>query len=256
VDNLGGLGKMDVLSGRLSSFSQPLPAQPVSRMTFDWSKSADASNGPPAHAVVQLGSGLAGDVWMLVHQYGLRRYRPDDNSWAPALDPPETEVLCFACDGERLVAGLSVPQILMTLETKSPPGSDTNVVIQTNILVTAREFDRFQAENRSRYVVRSTGRDPRNVLGGIGIYNSREGRWEVLLPDGGLPGAVGRIALDGKDIWVAGSGYLAVVDSTKPAVRKICYIPADEVNRLEIAGGYLWAQFDRHLYRVALSETR
>ena len=42
----------------------------------------------------------------------------------------------------------------------------------------------------------------------------------------------------------------------KKSVRTMCYIPAHSVDRLEIAGGYLWAKFDRHLYRVPLTATR
>ncbi len=256
VDNLGGLGRMDILTARLTSFTPSLPATPISRVTLDLSKSSDPSNGPPSHTVAQLGSGVPGDIWMLVHWYGLRRYRSADNSWSPVPDPTDAELQCFTCDGERLVAGLSIERIMVTLETRRTPGGDTNLVVRTNVLMTASELERFRVQNNSPYVACSTAKDPRNTLGAIGIYNSREGRWNVLLPDGGLPRPVDRIALDGKDIWVAGSGYVAVVDPTKPAIRKICYLPVNEVDRIQIAGGYLWAQFDRHLYRVALSEVR
>jgi hypothetical protein len=38
--------------------------------------------------------------------------------------------------------------------------------------------------------------------------------------------------------------------------RKVCYVPAREVDRIELAAGFVWAQFGGHLYRAPLKEVQ
>jgi len=64
------------------------------------------------------------------------------------------------------------------------------------------------------------------------------------------------MALDGSDVWLGGSGYVAVLDQNQKKVRKLTRMAARNVDRLEVAGGYIWAKFDRHLYRAPLNATQ
>jgi len=46
-------------------------------------------------------------------------------------------------------------------------------------------------------------------------------------------------------------GFFAIFDAkTKKEVRKYAYHNDRAVDRIQVGGGYLWAQYDRHLYRV------
>jgi hypothetical protein len=83
-----------------------------------------------------------------------------------------------------------------------------------------------------------------------------EGQWRPLLDGIDLPDRTDCLALDGSDVWVGGPTYVAVLDLNQRKIRTLCRTAALSVDRLEIAGGYLWAKFDWRLYRVPLSETR
>jgi hypothetical protein len=88
----------------------------------------------------------------------------------------------------------------------------------------------------------------------VDIYTYRDGRWRIFSDAWGLPHPPSTLALKGNDLWVGGEGYIAVVDLDKLEVRKLCYVPTPTVNHLQLGGGYIWAQFAHHLYRVALRD--
>jgi hypothetical protein len=79
------------------------------------------------------------------------------------------------------------------------------------------------------------------------------GAHEVKRPDGLPPGRVTALALDGGRLWVGGFGYIALVDLADDKLRTMAHVQTPSVDGLQVAGGYLWAQFNCHLYRVALS---
>ncbi|PWU16767.1 MAG: hypothetical protein C5B50_12750 [Verrucomicrobia bacterium] len=92
---------------------------------------------------------------------------------------------------------------------------------------------------------------------GVTIYNLSDQKWQVVSATEGLPHVmVTALALDGSDLWVGGTGFLAAVDLRSSQVRKLAYIPARNVNRLQVGGGYLWAQFNKHLFKLNLAEVR
>ena len=71
----------------------------------------------------------------------------------------------------------------------------------------------------------------------------------------GLPcSAVTAMSLDGQNLWLGGSGFVALVDLTKGSVQKFAHITTRAVDQIEVGGGYLWAKFDRHLYRASLQD--
>jgi hypothetical protein len=72
--------------------------------------------------------------------------------------------------------------------------------------------------------------------------------------DGLPPGSVTTMTMEGNNLWLGGFGYVALADVKQAKIRKYAYIKARSVNRIQIGGGYVWAQFDWHLYRAALRD--
>lgn len=69
-----------------------------------------------------------------------------------------------------------------------------------------------------------------------------------------MRGAVTTLNLDGSTLWVGGMGYIALVDPARDKVLRFANVQAKAVDRIQIGGGSVWAQFDWHLYRAALSD--
>jgi hypothetical protein len=89
---------------------------------------------------------------------------------------------------------------------------------------------------------------------GVDIMDIKTSGWHSLKAADGLPcGEVRTLTLDGNNLWLGGLGYVAVVDLTQEKVKRFAYIKANEVDRIRVGGGYVWAQFDWHLYRASLS---
>ncbi|HLH52705.1 MAG TPA: hypothetical protein VKY92_03735 [Verrucomicrobiae bacterium] len=72
-------------------------------------------------------------------------------------------------------------------------------------------------------------------------------------PEGVPPGCVTTLKVDGVNVWVGGFGYVARFDLATEEVKALAHIQADEIERLEVGGGYLWIQAKCWLYRVPLS---
>jgi tetratricopeptide (TPR) repeat protein len=71
----------------------------------------------------------------------------------------------------------------------------------------------------------------------------------------GLPDTpVTTVTVHENDLWVGGAGFIAAVDMKQKKVRKICYVQAGHIERLEIASGYVWAQFHHRLFGLPLSK--
>ena len=50
----------------------------------------------------------------------------------------------------------------------------------------------------------------------------------------------------------AGQGFVASVDLEENKIKKLAYVPARTVDQIQIGGGDVWVQFDKHLYRTRL----
>lgn len=89
---------------------------------------------------------------------------------------------------------------------------------------------------------------------GVNILNFQDGKWHSLSGTTGLPaGSVNTMTPNGKQLWLGGIGYVALVDPAQDKVLNFAYATGRAVDCIQIAGGYVWAQFDRHLYRAPLS---
>jgi hypothetical protein len=70
----------------------------------------------------------------------------------------------------------------------------------------------------------------------------------------GLPcAAVSTLTSHDGQLWVGGVGYIARLDTAQDKVLNFSYVPGSGVNRIQIAGGYVWAHSDCYLYRAPLS---
>ena len=92
---------------------------------------------------------------------------------------------------------------------------------------------------------------------GIWVLDFKDGQWrELKAANHLLPGVVTTLALDQNNLWVGGLGYIAQVDPIHDQVLHFAFVKSPTVDRLQIGGGYLWAQFEDHLYRAPLNALR
>jgi hypothetical protein len=243
----GGLGQLDLQTGRVSSFTPHLP------MSTQSARAEDSPDGPPRHAVTEIVSRSPDEIWMLLAEGAARRYQSSSGTWKPLNSPRETSVCFFRGDRERLIAGLYVPlQNVELIEIKSSGG--TNGPRRLRLVGTGADIERYTTNRESP--MRVCGIYPGSRRGGLAIQ-SRAGQPLQQVGDAGdFPSPANTIAVDGNDAWVAGGPSIVVYDLAEKKRRKICYISATSVDDLQIAGGYAWIQFDGHLYRTLLSALR
>jgi hypothetical protein len=67
-----------------------------------------------------------------------------------------------------------------------------------------------------------------------------------------LPSGVSSMASDGRNLWVGGMAYLAMLDLDQNKVIKYSYVVTRNVEKIQVAGGYVWAQFNGRLWRAGL----
>jgi hypothetical protein len=91
---------------------------------------------------------------------------------------------------------------------------------------------------------------------GLRVLAPKDGQWKRFPEMAGLPPGVNALKVDGGNVWVGGHSFVALVDPAQDKVLKFAYVPARTVEQIELGGGYLWAQCEKHLYRTPLSATR
>ena len=186
----------------------------------------------------------------------MSRFQPVEGRWEYLPNKRGMFVKSFALDGDRLVEALEVGQVQLTIETKT--SGTTNAPLVTNRFVTYEESDRLQAvlrTNRSsgqRIKGISSGSNP--AKGGLGLRTLRGSSEYAVVGTEELPKPPTALALQGRDLWVGGLGYVALVDLESNKLKKFAYVPARSVDRIQIGGGWLWVQFDKHIYRVSLRD--
>jgi tetratricopeptide (TPR) repeat protein len=185
----GGLGKLDLPTGRFTSFTPSLSD----------TEKVNAEK-PTRITVMAMNAGAGGDLWFITADSVplLYRFQPRNNLW----------------DGSRRACTALVG-------------------------------------NSKQLIVSQYGSPALSIL------DFGEGRWRNLKATTEfLSGMVSTLTLDGDNLWVGGMGYIALMDPMQDKVRRFAYIPASTVDRIQIGGGYVWAQFDWHLYRALLSDVR
>jgi tetratricopeptide (TPR) repeat protein len=243
----GGLGQLDLRSQKLNSFMPSLNAD----------TSARVGEGPPRAGIGKIVAGTDGDLWMSVNN-AVRQFHVTRGTWETLPNQSVDLVTCFAADSERLVTGGGITMNEIEISSKPDRMAPTNQITKTRLVVSTGEMRRlmasFQTNGNHQYISGflgySNGGRPK---GGLAFQSLRDHRWQNLEDAVAIPNPPSTMTLDGNNLWVGGEGFIALVDLAEGKVRKFCHIQASGVDRIQIAGGYVWAQFDWHLYRAPLS---
>ena len=91
---------------------------------------------------------------------------------------------------------------------------------------------------------------------GLRTLSLKDGQWKPFPVVPTLPTGVTSLTVDGANVWIGGEAYLALVDPAQDKVVKYAYVSARSVDQIELGGGYLWAQCEKHLYKTPLSAIR
>ena len=244
----GGLGQLDLSSQKIRSFMPSLNAD----------SSSGAGEAPPRQPIGNIATGKNGDLWM--HVGGVvRQFHVLRNLWDTAPRNGGGWVTSLSADSEWLVEGVRIEQIEIKVETKSVQVAATNRITNTTLVVSWEEMARLETNfktngNHQRISGMRSGQIRPKVE--LVIQSLRDNRWQSLADAERLPNPPTTMTLDGNDLWVGGEGFIALVDLTECKIRKFCHIPAAGVDRIQVGGGYVWAQYDWHLYRALLSNVR
>jgi hypothetical protein len=87
-------------------------------------------------------------------------------------------------------------------------------------------------------------------VGELETYSLVDGKRRRLLGGQRLPGPATALALNGRDLWVGGMGFLALIDLDQDKIVKLAYIQARQVDSIQFGGGWVWVQFNKHIYRI------
>jgi tetratricopeptide (TPR) repeat protein len=248
-EQAGGFGSLDLLSGRLSACTPPLLMNSLDAV------GSETDGAPPRHAVTGLTVGAPGELWMLVTSRGLCRYRIAPKLWDTDTFGNGVWLRCFGVKGDTLIGGFSLAQVRLTIRNGRGAGN-TNPVATTDRVVTYEERAQLQTDPgmRGRIAGSASGDLPHKQE--LRLRQFGGGRWETISQGATFPEPPNVLQLDGSDVWLGGRGYIAAFDLNQNKIRASCSIAAKSVDRLQVAGGYLWAQFDKHLYKAPLSAMR
>jgi hypothetical protein len=248
-EQAGGLGSLDLRTGQLSAFTPTLPSDPLA------ARDVDPRDGPPRHAVSGLAVASPGELWMQVSGRGLCRYRLAQKAWDTASFGNGVGLQCFGLNGDGLIGGFSLAQVRLTLENEHRPG-ETNRLGTTDRVMPLEEASRLQADPAMRRRIRGSAIGDSPNKADLRLCRFGEATWRSLGDNPALPSPPNCLLLDGSDIWLGGPAYVAVFDLGQNKIRRVWTIPARSVDRIQVAGGFLWVQFDQHLHKAPLSATR
>lgn len=242
-ESSGGLGRLDLSTRRFTSFTASLSSKP-------------GVTEPPRRKVTEICARPSGDVWFMASSE-LFRYQPAENTWAAQPNKNSAWVSCYAMDSERLIEALRLTQVELTIEPKTGRNAPTNPVAKITRVVTSEEAAQLQATlktNGSGLRVSGSRSGSLPYIGGLELRTFRDGRRRRLLDAEKLPDPATALALQGSELWVGGQGFVALVDLDENKIKKLAYVPARTVDQIQTGGGYLWVQFDKHLYRASLRD--
>jgi len=248
-DTRGGLGRLDLGSQKLTSFMPSLNGA---------ASSLHSDEAPPRERIGKIVAGMDGDVWVSVASV-IRRFYVAHGTWETLPNRAGDWTTCLSADSEHVAEGGGVQLSEVEISSKPIPASPTNQIKKNMVTIRSHEErqlrESFKTNANCLWIsLDSTGKlKPR---GAVAFQNLRDHRWQYLEDPDGLPNPPTTITLAGNDLWVGGEGAIARVDVTEGKVAKFCHIQAASVDHIAIGGGYVWAQFDWHLYRVPLSDMR
>ncbi|MBI3853812.1 MAG: hypothetical protein HY298_26605 [Verrucomicrobia bacterium] len=213
----GGLGRLDVSTRRIVSYTRSLLDKPNLQGRSDNGHLIGSRELPPGKLVFGITTSPNGEIWVLGHGAGLRRYKPQDETWETI---EKVGGGCLVADSERIFLGQDRSQL---------------------------DYD---------------GRLNATCELGVHVMDLMNGQLRKFGEVEGLPcSAVTTMTLDGQNLWIGGTGFIACVDAGEGKVRNLAYVNTrgavlNGVQQIQIGGGYVWANFDKHLHRASLKDVR
>ncbi len=189
---------------------------------------------------------------MQVAGRGLCRYRIEQNAWDTASLGNGVGLQCLGVNGDGLIGGFSLAQVRLTIAQEPGPGG-TNKSATVDRVVTFEEAAQLRADRTMLRRLRGSAVGDSPFKADLRLRRFAEDSWRALGDAAALPAPPNCLLLDGANLWVGGPAYVALFDLAQNKVRTVCTIPARSVDRIQVGGGYLWAQFDKHLHRAQLS---
>jgi hypothetical protein len=175
----------------------------------------------PNRAVDKIVAAADGTLLLSVAR-SLMQFHIADGEWNTLTNPIGNSVTSLCADSEYLVEGGQLSHL-------------------------AQQFTR---ETNGMHLHLTSNLPPTSVLA---IEDLPSQQWHRLEDADLMPNPPSTLTIDGDNLWVGGEGTIALVDLKAKRVKKFCHIKAEQVDCIQIGGGYLWAQFDWHLFRAPLS---
>jgi hypothetical protein len=241
----GGLGRFDLTARRFVSFSASLSGE-------------TASAKPPRVMVAGIQSDSAGDIWFITKST-LSKYRPVEDAWETWPNKNGVWVRWYVRDGERLIKGLEISQVELTIETMPNANGASDLPQRIKRVVSIEESAVLQATlktNRGGQQVAGSSVGGNPSKGGLELWTFAPARQQRLLEPEGLSSPPTALTLQGRELWVGGQGFVALVDIDENRIKKLAYVPARKVDQIQVGGGFLWVQFDKHIYRTLLNDLK
>jgi hypothetical protein len=93
--------------------------------------------------------------------------------------------------------------------------------------------------------------------GGLNLHSFRDQKWQQFYVAQGLPAnKLTALALDDRDVWIGGRGFVAVMSLEEKKIRKIYYVKSSFVDKLQVEAGFVWIQVSQSLYKLPTSSAR
>jgi len=236
----GALGKLELSSGRFTSFPPSLANK-------------SPLNQPPGRQISEIHAQPSGDVWCIAHSV-LLKCRPSENIWERQESEVNRWTTSYSLDNERLVQSLSLQQVELTVKPATNHDHSANLPVKSTWVMTTKAANLFEQSlktNGSRLKVSTSVRSLPEA-GELDMFAFSNGQHRFLPDDQKLPSPATALALQGHQLWAGGQGYLALVDLDENKIKKLAYIPTRAVDQIQIGGGWIWVQFNKHIYRASL----
>jgi hypothetical protein len=236
----GGLGKLDLRTRACISFTSSLSNDSL-------------ATKPPRSTVTEIRPDRDGNIWFMAQSTPMH-YRIAENVWEVLPNKSSVWVTGYELDGEQLIKAVRVAQVELTIET-IPKRGMTNTPQKTTRLLSyeeSAELEAVLATNRGGQRVSGSRGGGLPNRGMLAVRALRDGSERRLLETEPFPSFPTTVTLDGHNLWVGGQGFVALVDLDANKIKKLAYVPTESVDQIQLAGGCLWVQCDKHIYRTQL----
>jgi tetratricopeptide (TPR) repeat protein len=252
----GGLGQLDPASGKIKSYMRELRTR---GLQFDTGR-PNEEKLPPGVGVGSIVSDPSGNPWMFITG-GILKYDTVQDTWNPIPRALGKAMYGFTADASWLAEAVGVKSRNVEDHTETGRSPLTNHLTVTNRIVTKAERDVLDLILRFDYLNYPRGTFSEKVYNSdevacyvsLAVQSWSDQQWQTIQDDTAIPNPPNTMTLAGDELWVGGTGYIARVDLRQGKARNYCRVAVDEVDRIQIGGGYAWIQLGWYLYRVPLS---